>query len=73
MNSDTITLNETLKLHEIAMAKVLCANKFSAMLPLIQDEELKTLINQDIEAAKKDIVEIKNLLLQSSMVKNQNI
>lgn len=59
-------LHESLELHEIATFKTVCMTKSKTMQALISDEDLKQIIQQDIELSTRQLQEINGLL--SNMV-----
>jgi similar to spore coat protein len=55
-------LHETLDVHELLNFKNTCLAKSTTMSGLAQDQELKTLLNQDITTTKEQIQELKGFL-----------
>jgi similar to spore coat protein len=68
----TISLRETLDLHELIMFKVLCATKSSTMNALVQDEELKNIMQMDVATTKEQLQELKNLIANSDLSEVDN-
>lgn len=66
-NNNNITPHEALDIHEIVMFKTLCATKASTMQALVQDEELKTIMQQDVTVTKEHLTELVNLLKSSPL------
>ncbi|WP_400243690.1 hypothetical protein AB3U99_21005 [Niallia sp. JL1B1071] len=54
--------HEALELHELITFKSLCVTKASIMQLLVSDEELKTIMQQDVEISSKHIEALKNYL-----------
>lgn len=67
-----ISLRETLDLHELIMFKVLCATKSSTMNALVQDEELKNIMQMDVATTKEQLQELKNLIANSDLSEGDN-
>jgi similar to spore coat protein len=65
-----IAPHETFELHELLTFKNVCATKSSAMVGLVKDEELKTLMQQDFANSQGQIKELQDLI-QSSELLNQ--
>lgn len=63
----TISLRETLDLHELIMFKVLCATKAATMNMLVQDEELKNIMKMDVNTTKEQLQELKSLVENSDL------
>ncbi len=59
--------NETIQLHEILTLKNLCLTKAVTMSPLVSDDELKNLINNDIQTTQNHIKELRVFLEQSKI------
>lgn len=55
METITLGVHETLELHEIMAFKSLCLTKSSTMSELVQDQELKNLLSQDVNQTKNHI------------------
>jgi similar to spore coat protein len=73
MNNECITPRETMDIHEIVMFKVLCATKAVALKALVQDEELKSLLQLDITTTKEHLKELLGLLNTSPLNKEENV
>ncbi|AOY77912.1 hypothetical protein [Clostridium formicaceticum] len=67
-----ITPHETFDLHELLVLKTVTATKLSAMTKLVNDEALKTIMQQDFTYAQQHIKELQNLL-QSSVLAPSHI
>ncbi|MFJ9292036.1 DUF892 family protein [Bacillus halotolerans] len=55
-------LHETLELHELLTFKNLCLTKSSTMMGLVQDEELKSILEQDAQKTKQQVARLQELL-----------
>ncbi|MEK3710026.1 DUF892 family protein [Bacillus sp. FSL K6-1005] len=55
-------LHETLELHELLTFKHLCLTKSSTMTGLVQDEELKSILEQDAQKTKQQVARLQELL-----------
>jgi similar to spore coat protein len=60
--SKTYGLHETLELHEIASFKTVCMTKSKTMQILVSDNDLKQLLQQDVELSTRQIQELNGLL-----------
>jgi similar to spore coat protein len=54
--------HETLELHELLVLKNLCLTKSSTMSTLVQDQELKDILNSDVSTGKSQIQQLQDLL-----------
>lgn len=68
MTNNYLSPHETLYLHEILSLKNTCAVKSSTMQTLIQDPELKGILQQDVNSTKRQIQELQNVLSSKGMV-----
>jgi similar to spore coat protein len=59
---ETLAPHETLELHEVLMFKNVCLTKSKTVQALVQDEELKQILQADVKTSAKDIVELRGLL-----------
>jgi len=62
-----ITPHEVFDLNELLMMKNICATKSFAMSKLVKDEELKSIMLQDLSAAKDHITELEALIHSSAL------
>ena len=67
MNQQGFAPNETIQLHELLTFKNLCLTKSFTMSPLVSDDELKTILQQDVNSAQQHIKELKGLMKQTSI------
>jgi similar to spore coat protein len=58
----TFGLHETLELHEIATFKSLCMTKAKTMQALVSDNNLKQILQQDIQLSTRQLQELNGLL-----------
>jgi similar to spore coat protein len=61
-----ISPHEAMESHELITFKNLCATKSSSMSGLVKDEELKSLLQQDLTMAQDHITELQNLMQKVS-------
>jgi similar to spore coat protein len=73
MNEQGFAPNETIQLHELLTFKNLCLTKSFTMSPLVSDDELKSILQQDISTSQQHIKDLKGLMEQSSIATSQNI
>ena len=73
MDEQSITINESIQLHEILTFKNLCLTKSITMSPLVSDDELKSIIQQEITVAKAHIEELRGLMEKLSITTLENI
>ncbi|MVX64322.1 spore coat protein [Clostridium chromiireducens] len=73
MYQDVIAPNESMQLHEILIFKNLCLTKALAMSPLAVDDELKSILQQDIRTSEKHIKELRGLMEKSNCAPSENI
>jgi similar to spore coat protein len=57
--------NETMQLHELLTLKNLSLTKSITMSPLVSDEELKTILKNNIKTSQQHIRELKGFLEQA--------
>lgn len=62
-------IHETLELHELLMFKNLCLTKSSTMTGLVQDQELRDILERDASQTKHQIEHLQGLL----SVRGENI
>ncbi|GGO03413.1 hypothetical protein [Saccharibacillus kuerlensis] len=63
MATKELALHEKLEVHELVILKTSCVTKAVAMSGLVQDDNLKALIEEDIENSTQAIDELKTLLM----------
>ncbi|WP_230932339.1 MULTISPECIES: spore coat protein [Priestia] len=57
-----LAMHETLEVHEILTLKASCVTKGTAMLELVDDEELKKILEEDVQTSTEAIKELKKIL-----------
>ena len=57
-----LALHEMMELHEVLTFKSVCMTKSKTMQGLVADEELKSLMQKDVEQSANAIHELQNLL-----------
>lgn len=67
MQGQGIAPHEALEIHEILTFKNVCLTKSVTMLPLVSDQNLKTILEQDITQTESQIRELKYLLEKSNL------
>ena len=72
MSDIGITPHESFALHETIVFKTLAATKALTLNALVKDEELKEMLIEDGNMAKKHVKELKELLLTSPYLSEDN-
>jgi similar to spore coat protein len=67
MNEQAIAPNESMQLHEIITLKNTCLTKLITTAPLISDEELKTILQEEIQVSQRHIEELRDLMRKSNL------
>jgi similar to spore coat protein len=62
MAQQPLAVHETMELHELLMFKTTCMTKSKTMQTLVQDDELKSMMQQDVDQSTKAIQGLQNLL-----------
>lgn len=57
-------VHETLEMHELLTFKNLCLTKSTSMMGLVQDPQLKSLMQQDVQNTTQAILQLKGFLQQ---------
>ncbi|MFB2348673.1 spore coat protein [Priestia megaterium] len=57
-----LAMHETLEVHEILTLKTSCVTKGTGMLELVEDEELKKILEEDVQTSTEAIKELKKIL-----------
>ncbi len=60
--------HETYKLHELLTFKTLCVTKSAIMSGLVQDQELKSILEQDITKTKDQIKRMTQVMVAPSVI-----
>ncbi|WP_340640680.1 hypothetical protein [Bacillus atrophaeus] len=56
--------HETLDLHELLVFKNLCLTKSSTMTGLVQDQELRDILEQDALKTRRQVMRLQSLLAE---------
>lgn len=67
MRMQNLAPHESIELHELLTFKNLCLTKSITMSPLISDQELKGILDQDAVTTQQHIRELKALLEKTSL------
>lgn len=73
MNEQGITPNETMQLHEILTFKNICLTKAVTMSPLVSDDQLKAILQQEASTSQKHIEELRDLIKKSNIAASENM
>lgn len=68
---NSIAPHETFEIHELLTFKNVCATKAAAMSTLVTDQELKSMLQQDLTTAQQHIKELQGLLKTSQFATGQ--
>lgn len=68
MNQQSIAPHEILQLRELLTFKNLCLTKSVTMSPLVSDDELKSILQQDVTLTQQHVKELRGFVQQSSIV-----
>ena len=66
-NNRQLAPHETLEVHELLTFKNVCYTKAQAMETMVQDEELRKLLQADVRNGQEEIKELKGLLLRNQI------
>lgn len=69
MNNQFITPHETLQLHELLTLKNLSLTKAITMSPLVEDNELKSIMKENVSGEQIQIGELRAYMEQSYVAK----
>ncbi|MBL4975692.1 spore coat protein [Bacillus halotolerans] len=61
MEQDRLANHETVDLHEILNFKTVCLLKSKMMQGLVFDQELRTLMEKDVQQSVRDVTELQSL------------
>lgn len=67
MTARGITVSETNQLHEILTFKNICLTKSITISPLVSDDELKLILEEDVVKTKQHIQELQSLMEKSDI------
>jgi similar to spore coat protein len=62
MEQQGLAVHETMELHELLMFKSCCMTKSKTMQGLVADEDLKSIMQLDVEQSSKAVKGLQNLL-----------
>ena len=65
--------HESIEIHELLTFKNICMTKSLTMSPLISDEELKAILQQDVSISQAQIQELAGLMEQSVLVRDVSL
>ncbi len=71
MDQKTIAPHETIQLHELLTLKNLSLTKSTTMFPLVKDEELKSILQNDISECRQHITELSGLMKHSDIAASE--
>jgi len=69
MSTETISLNETMQIHELLNLKTICMTTSKMMEGVVFDQELKQLLEKDVQGSIEDIKQLKLLLQKAPKIK----
>lgn len=61
-----LAMHEKLEVHEVLIFKTACVAKSKVFSGLVQDDELKQILEDDIKSSKKAIKDLRKVLADSS-------
>ncbi|EKQ57899.1 MULTISPECIES: hypothetical protein [unclassified Clostridium] len=73
MNQQGIAPNETMQLHEILTFKNTCLTKSLTMSPLVSDDELKSILQQEVTISQTHIEELRDLMKKSNIAVSEEV
>jgi similar to spore coat protein len=62
MEQQGLAVHETMELHELLMFKSCCMTKSNTMQGLVSDQDLRSIMQLDVEQSSKAIKGLQNLL-----------
>ncbi|MFB9757214.1 hypothetical protein [Ectobacillus funiculus] len=65
---EQLGVHELLELHELLVFKSLCVTKSSAMQKLVTDEQLKKMMQDDVDMSARHATDLKNHLTNGGLV-----
>ncbi|BCJ87563.1 spore coat protein [Effusibacillus dendaii] len=68
MATQGLALHETLEMHEILNFKTVCMTKSKTMQALVTDEELKAIMQKDVEQSTRAISDLQDLLSRAAQI-----
>lgn len=73
MSEQCILPNETLQLHEILTFKNTSLTKAVTMSPLVSDDELKSILQQEAVTSQKHLEELRDLMKRSNIANSEDM
>lgn len=71
MDQQSIAPHETMQLQELLTFKNLCLTKSVTMSPLVSDQELKSILQNDVYISKEHIKDLRGLLEHSPIAASE--
>ncbi len=62
MPGQELALHETLRLHELLLSKSVNTTKTATMVGLVNDPQLKSFMQQEVQSSKQQMRDLQNLL-----------
>ncbi|WP_338786100.1 spore coat protein [Metabacillus sp. FJAT-53654] len=62
MATKDIAMHEKLEVHEVLLFKTSCVKKGTAMLELVEDKDLKQILEEDVEASTNAVKKLSKIL-----------
>ena len=62
MAKTELAMHEKLEVHEVLLFKTSCVKKSTAMLELVEDKDLKKILEEDIKASTKAVEDLSKIL-----------
>lgn len=62
MAKSELAMHEKLEVHEVLLFKTSCVKKGTAMLELVEDKDLKKILEEDVKASTKAIEDLSKIL-----------
>jgi similar to spore coat protein len=72
MDQRTTAPHETIQLQELLTIKNLCVTKSSTMSILVTDEELKSILQNDVATSQQHVKELSGLMERSTITASVN-
>jgi len=72
MNQHGMAPHESIELHELLTFKNVCLTKTITMSALVSDDELKSILKQDVVSTQQHIEELRGFIEQSNIAKMSN-
>ncbi|MBL4935476.1 spore coat protein [Clostridium sp. YIM B02515] len=69
MSQENLAPNETMQIHEMLNFKTICMTTSKMMEGVVFDQELKALLEKDVQQSITSIAELQNLLKKASKLR----